>query len=842
MRARVDSGTSHLYYSYLTVLVSLTSDGTCPICVFTSHCVNIAQCCYLHNHWARCIEETIFVRLHSLLLIERSQWQHNIPCGCSAQPRRSSGSRLCSANRYFPRKENGTAQHSTSACNSQHYWTAAHIHYQTPHLLSVTISTYSLKCQHLQLFSSQAELSHSTPSLSPPFHFLSASARPWAQMHSPLPSPLPLLSSSTTSCAPMLISPHPLPYPPPMLPTLSSVPTPPLPSSLPSASTPPPRPATPAPVAAALSTNALCTIHTSSSGFIVAHKPRNLKVITSHGTFTLAIKVSAEKIKRRANKVTGLHSVYLTVESAADHTGIQPGRKFNRRKHRSLIGTKPITTRPPAAGTPHLQLTGVDDEEDWLYVVETKGGETRGREKQRYVLLRMDGAYKVEVGSEWARGVVQLLDVVLEDHTGVVAINYESMGGSEARLKTQEEASEDVDAEAVDEKHHRRASYPLLSSPPFLRSFPPHSQSQPLTTLQSVHYSTAFYSATHSAPIRYSPDPTDADDVELSVEVDDPQQRASYHAPAASDDEPQLHSTFFPPIFMPPHSFTWPLYPPSGSSSSSTTYHRTQPPPPPPSMQSYPSTSSTTSSSSSSSTAPTQRTLGHHVRHWSSGSASSLVSSAPYSPSSHTSSSSSVSYSSSSASSTPTHFHHGYGSGSGGSWGAPQQWLLSDSPAPSLFGSQALPSIKQTDTTAPESAYDGFQADELGSGVDALFLTVTDSQSPEPVDADTLFNDCYSPLSGHSLTDSTAWSPTLSSTGEPSWPELPDDMDLALPAAFLSLPPTPPPTMVESIDNTDAELFCVQTVVCMSFCVCTLFICLNAAAEWRQRTQQLSFG
>ena len=681
-------------------------------------------------------------------------------------------------------------------------------------------------------------------------------------MRSSLSSPLPLLSASpTASHSPMLISPHPqhaLPYPPLMLPTLSAVPTPPLPSSsLPAVRTPPARPATPPPGAptSVSSTDSLCTFHTASSGFVVAHKPRNLKVLTSHGTFTLAIKVSAEKIKRRANKVASLSTVYLCAEAAEDHTGIQPGRKFNRRKHRSLIGTKAITTQPPTDSTPYLQLTGVEDDKDWLYVVETKGGETRGREKQRYVLLRMDGAYKVDIGGDWpSGGSVHLLDVVLEDHTGVVAVDYESADRREVRMKTDdEEATEEEDTEAVDEQHHRAVSYPLLSLPPYLRSFPPHSQSQPLTSLHSVQYSTAYYPATHSAPLSYSPEPTAVDEAELPPEVDEQQlQRVTYHIPAASDDEPLRHqSMFFPPIFMPPHSFTWPLYPPS----SSTVHSHTQPTPPPPSMQSYPSTSST-SSSSSSTAGPTQRTLGHHIRNWSSGSASSFVStSVPYSPSSShgSSSSSSVSSTSSSASSTPTHYQQGSSGGCGASsrW-ASQQWLLCDSPAPSSFSSRTLPTVKPNDITTLTTVPGPTQTSELESGVDLLYVTAVDCLSPEPMDTDTLFSDCYSPLSNHSLTDSTAWSPTLSSTAdEAGWPELPDDVELALPAAFLSLPPTPPPTMaecggdgevgvVEVVD--DVELFCIQSVVCVSFCACVLFICLNAATEWRQQGQSLSFG
>ena len=570
---------------------------------------------------------------------------------------------------------------------------------------------------------------------------------------------------------------------------------------------------------------------------MVAHKPRNLKVLTSHGTFTVAIKVSAEKIKRRANKVTSYGAVYMSAESAEDHTGIQPGRKFNRRKHRSLIGTKAITTQPPSLDTPHLQLTGVDEEKDWLYVVETKGGETRGREKQRYVLLRMDGSYAVTVGGDWVDSSVQLLDVVLEDHTGVVAVDYESMGSSEARRRATEEAH----TEAADEKHVRHASYPLLSLPPFLRSIPPHSQSQPLTSLHSVQYSSALYSATHSAQVSYSPEPTDVDD----ADVDEGEQRVSSYPPAASTHESQRHSTFFPPIFMPPHSFTWPVYPPFGQSSSSAVHSLTQPLPPPPSVQSYPSTSSTTSSPSA---APTQRTLGHHVRNWSSGSSSSLVSTVPYSPSSYTSSST-LSYTSSSASSSPTHFHYGSNSGSGsgsntGSRWASQQWSLSDNAAVSdvfPLSSRILPSVKPSDTDALPTVTDNCQSSELDSDVAAVFVSMADSHSPEPMDADALFSECYSPLSGYSLTDSTAWSPTLSTAGEPTWPDLPDDVELALPAAFLSLPPTPPPTMEEPTDRVDTvEAVCAQTMACMSLCVCVLFVCLSATTEWRQRRQSLS--
>ena len=424
---------------------------------------------------------------------------------------------------------------------------------------------------------------------------------------------------------------------------------------------------------------------------MVAHKPRNLKVLTSHGTFTVAIKVSAEKIKRRANKVSGLHSVYLTAESAEDHTGIMPGRKFNRRKHRSLIGTKVIATQPPPANVPHLRLTGADEEKDWLYVVETKGGETRGREKQRYVLLRTDAMYKVDVGGNWARGGVQLLDVILEDHTGIVAVDYRLTAANEARMKTKDEAAGEADTEAADEKHERQVSYPLLSLPPFVQPFLSHSQSQPLTSLSSFQYSTALYS-THSAPVEYSPDARDEDQaLEQPANVDDQQQQPSLFTPATSSDESQRRAMFFPSLSMPPHSFTWPVFPPFGPGAS---YPITHAPPPPPPMQSYPSTSSTSLSSSSSFAAPTQRSSTHHTRNWSSGSASSLVSTVPYSPLSYTSSSSSMSYSSSSAASTPTQFYRGGERPSTGSsqWSS-RPWSMSDSPVVS-----SRPSLSLIDT------------------------------------------------------------------------------------------------------------------------------------------------
>ena len=574
----------------------------------------------------------------------------------------------------------------------------------------------------------------------------------------------------------------------------------------------------------------------------MAHKPRNLKVATSHGTFTAACKVSAEKIKRRANKVTGCAAVYMSAESAEDHTGIQPGRKFNRRKHRSLIGTKAIATEPPADTTPHLRLTGVDEEKDWMYVVETKGGETRGREKQRYVLLRMDGRYKVEVTGNWARGGVQLLDVVLEDHTGVVAVNYASAAQREARIAMHVEAAAER-TEAADEKHDRAMSYPQLSLPAFPRSFPPHSQSQPLTSVYSAQHSTSYYADTHSAPISYSPQPTETDEAEAAADDDESQQQRGAYYPSASHDEPhQRHSHYSPHASTQPYSFTWPRYPTFNSSGSYAAYpSHAQPPRAPQSVQSYPSSASTASSSSSSS-APTQRASGHHIRHWSIGSSASFASTSPYSPSSHASSSSSSvsSYASSSAASTPTHFAHG----DSGALGGGALWSLQHMPAPSFFGSMAALAIKQTDSATPSASRE-LQTTEPECEADALsFAAAAGDGAADAMDAEPLFSECYSPLSSHSLADSTAWSPSLSSTAdELAWCDLPDDAELTLPAAFLSLPPTPPPSGENEADrDVDLDLIFMQTAVCVSCCACVLLVCLNVATEWRVHEQSLSLG
>ena len=225
--------------------------------------------------------------------------------------------------------------------------------------------------------------------------------------------------------------------------------------------------------------------HTTAESFIVAHKPRNLKVVTSPLqpaappsfsssssssslpaaaqpamlsvfplTFTLAFKVSAARIKRRANKVSpALPRLYLTLQSDADSTGRVEGRKFNRRKHQSAIGSKAIHREPPA-GAPCIMLEGAEDGA-WLYVVETKGGESRGRRKQKYGLLRTDAKYRLTLLGDGSQAAA-VTDVMMEDHTGVFPVRHyaadaEEVTQAQAGFRSPQRSMKEDDEDEEDE-------------------------------------------------------------------------------------------------------------------------------------------------------------------------------------------------------------------------------------------------------------------------------------------------------------------------------------------------------------------------------------------------------
>ena len=154
--------------------------------------------------------------------------------------------------------------------------------------------------------------------------------------------------------------------------------------------------------------------------------------------------------------------------------------------------------------------------------------------------------------------------------------------------------------------------------------------------------------------------------------------------------------------------------------------------------------------------------------------------------------------------------------------------------------------IKQTDAATASTSREPLQTAGLECEADAspFAAAAADECAADAMDTDALFSECYSPLSSHSLTDSAAWSPTLSATAdELAWSDLPDDAELALPAAFLSLPPTPPPSGEDEADrHVDLNALFMQTVVCVSCCACVLLVCLSVAAELELHEQSLSLG
>jgi hypothetical protein len=173
---------------------------------------------------------------------------------------------------------------------------------------------------------------------------------------------------------------------------------------------------------------------------MVTHKPRNLKIEMELAAsnelnpikmiFTVAFKLSATKIKRRENKVTdNFISIYLFPETIQDSTGKIPGKKFNRRKHRSLIGTKNIFTDIDQSlpyQQPYIKIHPLTppDNGPFLYVVETKGGGTIGRIKQKYALFQLLGVYEIDCSSLLLYDSFKILQVYAEDHEGTYPVNH----------------------------------------------------------------------------------------------------------------------------------------------------------------------------------------------------------------------------------------------------------------------------------------------------------------------------------------------------------------------------------------------------------------------------------
>lgn len=136
---------------------------------------------------------------------------------------------------------------------------------------------------------------------------------------------------------------------------------------------------------------------------VVSHKPATLCISAAHMAtkkvvqYCAAVKISEYKIKRRANQTTDLEVVYvdssnnlgiMTEEQAAhdsDHVSIRPNSNL----------------RADATG--------------FMVYVETQGGKTEGRQKQKYLLLRRNAPYVIR-----SMHGTFVLNVCLKEPSGVL--------------------------------------------------------------------------------------------------------------------------------------------------------------------------------------------------------------------------------------------------------------------------------------------------------------------------------------------------------------------------------------------------------------------------------------
>eukprot|EP00456_Euglypha_rotunda_P012823 TRINITY_DN13711_c0_g1_i7.p1 TRINITY_DN13711_c0_g1~~TRINITY_DN13711_c0_g1_i7.p1 ORF type:complete len:161 (+),score=16.72 TRINITY_DN13711_c0_g1_i7:151-633(+) len=130
------------------------------------------------------------------------------------------------------------------------------------------------------------------------------------------------------------------------------------------------------------STHSVYYFKADSKQKIVTHKPVTLCVTISGPNgkpviYSLPTKISESKIKRRCNTTRPIEAVWVDSSKHTVYTSLQ-----------ETIGLDCLKISPEtrvAAG-----------ELGFLFFVETKGGKTDGRQKQRYVLLRRSATYRVQ--------------------------------------------------------------------------------------------------------------------------------------------------------------------------------------------------------------------------------------------------------------------------------------------------------------------------------------------------------------------------------------------------------------------------------------------------------------
>eukprot|EP00808_Paulinella_micropora_P024519 g71487.t1 len=114
----------------------------------------------------------------------------------------------------------------------------------------------------------------------------------------------------------------------------------------------------------------------------VSHKPHvlEIKVQDEQGeeaSFSIAVKISQAKIKRRSNITEDLDAVWMTALTPLE---ILTKRPMSLQEQKVTMQLSPDKHVPA-------------NHQGFLVYVETKGGKTEGRQQQRYVLLRKDAIY-----------------------------------------------------------------------------------------------------------------------------------------------------------------------------------------------------------------------------------------------------------------------------------------------------------------------------------------------------------------------------------------------------------------------------------------------------------------
>ncbi len=141
----------------------------------------------------------------------------------------------------------------------------------------------------------------------------------------------------------------------------------------------------------------------------MTHKPFTLEIATrsqsgATAKYTIPTKVSERKIKRRENACSTVSRVWLDAGSGSSSAGGGGGGG----------GSGSDQSLSLCADTRGSEAAG------FLIYVETKGGQTTGRQKQRYVLLKRNALYTLSAPSGVVNAPSDVMSVTLRSYVGDV--------------------------------------------------------------------------------------------------------------------------------------------------------------------------------------------------------------------------------------------------------------------------------------------------------------------------------------------------------------------------------------------------------------------------------------